>query len=59
MENILRGPVTLTPKILVILDRHEPGKAKKAKLLREHMTWQRTLLSTEKELEQYLERKDK
>ena len=47
----MTDPMTLTPEILSMLDRHEPDKAKHAKLLTEHLTGQRTLPFTEEELQ--------
>ena len=55
----MRDPLTLTPEILAIMVRHEPDKAKHAKLLKEYLTSQRTLPSTKEELQQNLERKAK
>ena len=55
----MRDPTTLTPEILSMLERHEPDKAKQAKLLTKHLSGQRTLPSTEEELQQHLERKAK
>ncbi len=55
----MRDPVTLTPEISAMLDRHEQDKAKKAKLLTEHLTRQRMLPSTEEEPHHHLERKAK
>jgi hypothetical protein len=55
----MRDPVTLTPEILTMRERHEPDKAKQAKLLTEHVLGQRTLPYTEEELQQHLERKAK
>jgi len=55
----MRDPVTLTPELLAMLERHEPDKAKQAKLLTKHLSGQRTLPSTEEELQQHLERKAK
>jgi hypothetical protein len=40
-----------------MLERHEPDKAKQAKLLTKHLSSQRTLPSTEEELQHHLERK--
>ncbi len=34
----MREPVTLTPKTLAILDKHEPVNAKQAELLTDHLT---------------------
>ena len=34
----MRDPISLTPEILAMLDRHEPDKAKQAKLLIEHLS---------------------
>ena len=42
-----------------MLDRHEPDKTKRAKLLTEHIAGQRILPSTEEELQQHMERKAK
>jgi hypothetical protein len=42
-----------------MLDRQKLDKAKQAKLLTELLTRQRTLPSTEEELQQHLERKTK
>jgi len=53
----MRDPIHLTPKILAMLDIHEPDKTKQAKLLTEHLAGQRVLPSTEEELQQHLERK--
>ena len=55
----MRDPISLTPEILAMLDRHEPNKSKQAKLLTEHLAGQRVLPSTEEELQQHLERKAK
>ena len=55
----MRDPISLTPKIQAMLDRHEPDKSKQAKLLTEHLAGQRVLPSTEEELQQHLERKAK
>ena len=52
-----RDPIPLTPKILHLLDRLEPDKGKHARLLTEHLTGQRTLPSTEAELQTQLERR--
>jgi hypothetical protein len=50
-------PIPLTPEILHLLDRLEPDKRKQARLLTEHLTWQRTLPSTEAELQTHMERR--
>jgi hypothetical protein len=55
----MRDPVTLTPEILSMLDRHEPDKSKQAKLLTDHLACHMTLPSSEEELMQHLERKAK
>jgi len=55
----LRDPITLTPEILAMLERHEPDKRKEAQLLTEHLAGQRVLPSAEEELQHYLERKAK
>jgi hypothetical protein len=55
----MRDPVILTPEILAMLDRHEPDKSKQAKLLTEHLSRQRTLPSTEEELQHHPKRKAK
>jgi uncharacterized protein with PIN domain len=55
----MRDPISLTPGILAMLDKHEPGEAKQAKLLTEHLSRQRVLPSTEEELQLHLERKAK
>jgi hypothetical protein len=52
-----RDPIPLTPEILHLLDRLEPDKGKQARLLTEHMAGQRTLPSTEAELQTHLERR--
>ena len=52
-----REPIPLTPEILQLLDKLEPDKGKQAKLLTEYLTGQRTLPSTEQELQTQLERK--
>jgi hypothetical protein len=52
-----REPIPLTPEILQLLDRIELDKGKQARLLTEHLTGHRTLLSTEQELHKLLERK--
>ena len=52
-----REPIPLTPEILHLLDRLEPDKGKQATLLTEHLTWQRSLPSTESELQTHLERR--
>jgi hypothetical protein len=51
-----RDPIPLTPEIL-LLDRLEPDKGKQSRLLTEHLTSQRTLSSTEQEVQTQLERK--
>ena len=53
----MRDPISLTPEILAMLDKHEPDKAKQAKLLTEHLLGQRVLPSMEEELQLHLERK--
>ena len=55
----MRDPISLTPEILAMLDRHEPNKSKSAKLLTKHLAGQRVLSSTGEELQQHLERKAK
>jgi len=55
----MRDPISLTPKILAMLERHEPDKAKHAKLLTKHLSEQRVLSSTEEELQLHPERKAK
>ena len=55
----MRDPINIPPEILAMLDRHEPVKSKKAKLLKEHLAGERVLPSTEEELQQHLERKAK
>jgi len=55
----MRDPVTLTPEILAMLERHEPDKVKQAKMLIKHLSGQMTRPSTEEDLEQHLERKAK
>jgi len=52
-----REPIPLTPEILLQLDRLEPDKGKKARILTEHLTRQRTLPCTEQELQKPMERK--
>jgi hypothetical protein len=52
-----RDPIPFTPEILLLLDRLEPDKAKQVRLLTEHLTRQRTLACTERELQTQLERK--
>ena len=52
-----RDPIPLTPEILHLLVRLEPDKGKQAKLLTEHLTGQRTLPSTEAELQTHMERR--
>jgi hypothetical protein len=52
-----REPIPLTPEILHLLDKLEPDKGKQARLLAEHLTGQRTLPSTEAELQTHLERR--
>ena len=52
-----RDSIPLTPKILNLLDRLEPDKGKQARLLTEHLTGQRTLPSTEAELQTHMERR--
>jgi hypothetical protein len=47
----MRDPMTLTPEILDVMERHEPDKAKLAKILTKHLTCLRTLPSTEKDLQ--------
>jgi hypothetical protein len=32
----MRDPISLTPEMMAMLDKHEPDKAKQAKLLAEH-----------------------
>jgi hypothetical protein len=39
----IRDPISLTPEILAMMDRHEPDKSKHAKLLTEHLSGQRVL----------------
>ena len=55
--SMLRDPISLTPKILAMLDMHEPDKGKHAQILTEHLAGRRILRSTEEELQQHLERK--
>ena len=55
----MRDLISLTPEILVMLDRHEPDKTKHAKLLTKHLSGQRVLPSTKEELQLHLERKAK
>ena len=55
----MRDPMTLTPEILAMLDRHEKDKAKQAKLLTKHLAGHMTLPSTEEELQENFERKSK
>jgi len=55
----MRDPVSLTPGIMAMLDRHEPDKDKPAKLRMEHLAGQRVLPSMENELHRHLERKAK
>jgi hypothetical protein len=55
----MRDPIQLTPKILAMMDRHEPCKSKRAKLPTGHLAGQRALPNTEEELQQHLERKAK
>ncbi len=52
-----REPIPLTPEILYLLDRLEPDKGKQARLLTEHLTGQRSLPSTEAELQTHLKRR--
>ena len=54
-----RDPIPLTSEIVQLLDRLELDKGKQARLLTEHLTRQRTLPSTEQELQKLLERKAK
>ncbi len=56
MGSRMRDPISLTPEILAMLDRHEPDKAKHAKLTIENLAGQRVLPSTEEELQLHLER---
>ena len=49
----------MTPEILAMLDRHEPGKVKQAELLTEHLAGHWVMPSTEEELQHHLERKTK
>jgi hypothetical protein len=44
---------------MAMLVKHEPGKAKHAKLLTEHLARHRIMAFTEEELQQHLERKAK
>ena len=39
----MRDPISLTPEILAMLDKHEPDKTKQAKLLTKHLSRQRVL----------------
>ena len=55
----LRDHISLTPKILAVLDRHNPDKGKHVQLLAKHLAGHRVLPSTEEELQQHLERKVK
>ena len=55
----MRDPISRTPKIMAMLDMHEPDKTKQAKLLTEHLAGQRVLPSAEEELSHHLERKAK
>jgi electron transfer flavoprotein alpha subunit len=55
----MRDPISLTPEILAMLDRHEPDKAKQTKLLTSHLLGKRVLPSTEEKLQLHLERKAK
>jgi hypothetical protein len=55
----MKDPISLTPEILTMQDRHEPDKTKQANLLTEHLVGQRVLSSTEEELHQRLEQKAK
>ena len=55
----MRDPISLTPEIMPMLDRHELDKTKQVKRLTEHFAGQRVLPSTEEELHQHLERKAK
>jgi hypothetical protein len=55
----MRDPISLTPEILAMLDRHEPDKAKQAKLRTEHLSGQRVLTSAEEELQLHMERRAK
>jgi len=50
-------PTPLTPDILHLLHRLEPDKGKHARLFTEHLTGQRSLPSTEAELQTHLERR--
>jgi hypothetical protein len=52
-----REPIPLTPEILHLLDRLEPDKGKQSRLLTEHLTRQRSIPSTESELQTHLERR--
>ena len=52
-----RDPITLTPKILHLLDRLEPDIGKQARLLTEHLTRESMLPATEEDLQQHMERK--
>ena len=51
----MRDPINLTPKILALLDRHEPDKSKQAKLLTVHLARKNVLPSTEEELQHHLD----
>jgi len=52
-----RDPIPITPHILHYLDRLEPDIGKHARYLTEHLTGQRTLPSSEEELQSLLDRK--
>ena len=55
-NNKVRDLIPLTPEILQLLDRLEPDKGKQARLLTDPLIGQRTLPSTESELQTHLER---
>ena len=51
------GPHSLTPEILIFVDRLEQDKGKQAMMLTEHLTGQRQLPTTEQELHTQLEKR--
>jgi hypothetical protein len=55
----MRDPISLTPEIMAMLERHEPDNIKQVKLLTKHISRQRVMPSTDEELQQHMERKAK
>jgi len=48
--NRLRDPISLAPKILAMMDRHEPAKGKQAQLLTKHLAGQMIMSFTKEEI---------